>query len=158
MSQKVIVFGVDGLMMPLIKKFAAEGELPHISRMLSDGAATELLPYISAWGDVNWAAFLSGQAPGTSWHGQALPADYAKTQPLLKQLEEKGLRAALVHFPESVASPAPHFTLSPYWSAAAPSPYTFAAPAIYTTDRQRLDTPPKARQQTLGWPPSSPLA
>lgn len=158
MSQKVIVFGVDGLMMPLIKKFAAEGELPHISRMLSDGAATELLPYISAWGDVNWAAFLSGQAPGTSWHGQALPADYAKTQPLLKQLADNGLRAALVHFPESVASPAPHFTLSPYWSAAAPGPYTFASPAIYTTDRQRLDTPPRPRQQTLGWPPSSPLA
>ncbi|EMP4205463.1 alkaline phosphatase family protein [Klebsiella variicola] len=158
MSQKVIVFGVDGLMMPLIKKFAAEGALPHISRMLSDGAASELLPYISAWGDVNWAAFLSGQAPGTSWRGQALSADYAKTQPLLKQLEENGLRAALVHFPESVASPAPHFTLSPYWSAAAPCPYAFAAPAIFTTDRQRLDTPPKPRQQTLGWPPSSPLA
>lgn len=158
MSQKVIVFGVDGLMMPLIKKFAAEGDLPYISLMLSEGAATELLPYISAWGDVNWVAFLSGQAPGTSWYGQALPADYATTQPLLKQLEDKGLRAALVHFPESVASPAPHFTLSPYWSAAVPSPYTFAAPAIFTTDRQRLDAPPKARQQTLGWPPSSPLA
>lgn len=158
MSQKVIVFGVDGLMMPLIKKFAAEGALPHISRMLSEGAASELLPYISAWGDVNWAAFLSGQAPGTSWRGQALPADYATTQPLLKQLEDNGLRAALVHFPESVASPAPHFTLSPYWSAAAPCPYTFAAPAIFTTDRQRLDAPPTSRQQTLGWPPSSPLA
>ncbi|MEN0581549.1 alkaline phosphatase family protein [Phytobacter palmae] len=158
MGHKVIVFGVDGLMMPLVKKFAAEGELPHISRMLSEGAATELLPYISAWGDVNWAAFLSGQAPGTSWRGQALPADYARTRPLLKRLEESGLRAALVHFPESVASPAPHFTLSPYWSAAAPSPYTFAAPAIFTTDRQRLDVPPKPRQQTLGWPPSSPLA
>lgn len=158
MSRKVIVFGVDGLMMPLLKKFAAEGALPHISRMLNDGAATELLPYISAWGDVNWAAFLSGQAPGTSWRGQALPADYATTQPLLNRLEERGLRAALVHFPESVASPAPHFTLSPYWSAAAPSPYTFAAPAIFTTDRNRLDAPPKLRQQTLGWPPSSPLA
>lgn len=72
-SKKVIVFGVDGLMMPLIKKFAAEGKLPHISRMLEQGAATELLPYISAWGDVNWAAFISGQRPGTSWCGQALP-------------------------------------------------------------------------------------
>jgi hypothetical protein len=158
MSRKVIVFGVDGLMMPLIEKFAAEGALPHISRMLNEGAATELLPYISAWGDVNWASFISGQAPGTAWRGQAQPADYAGTQPLLQRLEEKGLRAALVHFPESVASPAPHFTLSPYWSAAEPCPYTFATPAIFTTDSARYDAPAKTRQQTLGWPPSSPLA
>lgn len=158
MSQKMIVFGVDGLMMPLIKKFAAEGELPYISHMLSEGAASELLPYISAWGDVNWVAFLSGQAPGTSWCGQALSADYITTQPLLKQLEDSGLRAALVHFPESLASPMPHFTLSPYWSAAVPCPYTFAAPAIFTTDHQRLDALPKPRLQTLGWPPTSPLA
>ena len=67
MSRKVIVFGVDGLMMPLIKKFVAEGALPHIKRMLDGGAAGELLPNISAWGDVNWVAFLSGQSPGTSW-------------------------------------------------------------------------------------------
>lgn len=158
MSRKVIVFGVDGLMMPLIQKFAAEGVLPHISRMLAEGAATELLPYISAWGDVNWASFISGQAPGTAWRGQAQPTDYERTQALLHRLEEKGLRAALVHFPESVASPEPHFTLSPYWSAAEPCPYTFATPAIFTTDRVRFDAPPKVRQQTLGWPPSSPLA
>ena len=158
MSKKVIVFGVDGLMMPLIQKFAAEGELPHISRMLEQGAATELLPYISAWGDVNWAAFISGQSPGTSWRGQALPADYSRTQPLLHKMAAQGLRAALVHFPESVAAPLPHFTLSPYWSAAEPNPHTFAAPAIFTTDAARFDAPGKARQQTLGWPPSSPLA
>ena len=158
MSKKVIVFGVDGLMMPLVQKFAAEGELPHISRMLAEGAATELLPYISAWGDVNWASFIAGQAPGTAWRGQAQPADYQRTRPLLKRLEEQGLRAALVHFPESVASPAPHFTLSPYWSAAEPCPWTFATPAIFTTDRTRFDAPPNVRQQTLGWPPSSPLA
>jgi len=158
MSRKVIVFGVDGLMMPLIQKFAAEGALPHISRMLNEGAATELLPYISAWGDVNWASFIAGQAPGTAWRGQAQPTDYERTRALLHRLEEKGLRAALVHFPESVASPAPHFTLSPYWSAAQPCPYTFATPAIFTTDSARYDVPPKTRQQTLGWPPSSPLA
>lgn len=158
MHKKVIVFGVDGLMMPLIQKFAAEGELPHISRMLEQGTATELLPYISAWGDVNWAAFISGQSPGTSWRGQALPADYSRTQPLLQKMAAQGLRAALIHFPESVAAPTPHFTLSPYWSAPEPNPHTFAAPAIFTTDAARFDPPGKARQQTLGWPPSSPLA
>lgn len=158
MSKKVIVFGVDGLMMPLIQKFAAEGELPYISRMLEQGAATELLPYISAWGDVNWVAFISGQSPGTSWLGQALPADYSRTQPLLQKMATQGLRAALVHFPESVAAPTPHFTLSPYWSAPEPNPHAFAAPAIFTTDAARFDAPDKARQQTLGWPPSSPLA
>ncbi|MBL0876317.1 hypothetical protein HLB02_23345 [Serratia nevei] len=126
--------------------------------MLNEWLAAELLPYISAWGDVNWTSFIAGRAPGTAWRGQAQPADYERTQPLLKKLEEKGLRAALVHFPESVASPEPHFTLSPYWSAAEPCPYTFATPAIFTTHSTCYDAQSEAPKQTLGWSPSSPLA
>lgn len=158
MSKKIILFGVDGLMMPLIKKFAAEGALPNLSKMLEQGAAAELLPFISAWGDVNWVAFLSGQSPGTSWVGQALPADSGQTDNLLARLARDGLRAALVHFPESIDSPAPHLTWSPYWSGAAPCPYVFSAPAIFTTRYKARTARPAERSQTLGWPPSSPLA
>ena len=158
MSNKVIVFGVDGLMMPLIKKFAAEGALPHISKMLAQGAAAELLPFISAWGDVNWVAFLSGQSPGTSWSGQGIPADGERTDNLLARLAKNGQRAALVHFPESIASPAPHFTYSPYWGHVEPCPYAFAAPAIFTTRYEERTQSRAAPDQTLGWPPASPLA
>jgi len=158
MSRKVIVFGVDGLMMPLIKKFVAEGALPHIKRMLDGGAAGELLPNISAWGDVNWVAFLSGQSPGTSWLGQSQPTAYKDSGNLLEKLEQQGLRAALVHFPESISAPAPHFTLAPYWASAAPCPFTFATPAIFTTRYGERNAPRDPPQQTLGWPPSSPLA
>lgn len=158
MSPKVIVFGVDGLMMPLIKKFAAEGALPTIQRMLDGGAAGELLPNISAWGDVNWVAFLSGQSPGTSWLGQSSPAPYPNSGNLLETLARQGLRAALVHFPESIAAPAPHFTLAPYWASAEPCPFTFATPAIFTTRFAQRNAPASPPRQTLGWPPSSPLA
>ncbi|WP_413724850.1 alkaline phosphatase family protein [Sodalis sp. RH16] len=158
MSKKVIVFGVDGLMMPLIQKFAAEGALPHIRTMLEQGAAAELLPFISAWGDVNWVSFLSGQSPGTAWVGQAIPADNARNANLLYQLERNGLRAALVHFPESIAAPAPHFTFSPYWGRAEPCPWELYPPAVFTTRYEARRQARTERSQTLGWPPSSPLA
>jgi len=158
MSRKVIVFGVDGLMMPFIKKFVAEGALPHISTMLEQGAAAELLPFISAWGDVNWVSFLSGQSPGTAWVGQAVPADNARNANLLHQLERNGLRAALVHFPESIAAPAPHFTFSPYWGGAEPCPWELYPPAIFSTRYEARCSEGGERSQTLGWPPLSPLA
>ena len=140
--KKVIVFGVDGLMMPLLKQFAAEGILPNIQKMFAGGAAAELLPFISAWGDVNWVTFLSGQCPGRSWIGQALPADNRNTGNLPFRLEQSGLMAALVHFPETIAVAAPHFQFAPYWGRSAPSPHELAPSAIHTTrfDERRVQT------------------
>lgn len=155
---KVIVFGVDGLMMPLLKQFAAEGILPNIETMLKRGAATELLPFVSAWGDVNWVSFLSGQCPGTSWIGQALPPNNRKTCNLPFLLEQAGLKAALVHFPESILVESPHFQFAPYWGREEASPYELAPPAIHTTCLGERTSNKRQKLQKLGWPPSSALA
>jgi hypothetical protein len=156
--KKVIVFGVDGLMMPLLKQFVSEGILPNIQKMLKDGAATELLPFVSAWGDVNWVSFLTGQCPGTSWIGQALPPDNSRTRNLLFLMEESGHQAALVHFPESVLVENPHFRFAPYWGRKTASPYELASPAIHTTRIGERGADRKPKPQKLGWPPASALA
>lgn len=156
--KKVILFGVDGLTMPLLRRFADEGSLPHIAAMLKNGAATELLPFISAWGDVNWVTFLSGQCPGTSWIGQTMPPDNRQTRNLLFALEQAGLRAALVHFPESISGDPFHFEFMPYWGRAQASPYEVCSPAVHTTRYDERTAQKQTKTQKLGWPPVSALA
>ncbi|TCL03152.1 alkaline phosphatase family protein [Sodalis ligni] len=156
--RKVIIFGVDGLTMPLIKKFTAEGILPHIGYMFAKGSAAELLPFISAWGDVNWVTLLSGLCPGSSWIGQSIPADNVQTANLLSLLQDKGLTAALVHFPETVSAPPPHFEFAPYWGQAKPWPAEISKPMGYTTRYEERTGRKVVRTQKLGWPPSAALA
>ena len=156
--KKMIVFGVDGLMMPLLKQFVSEGILPNIQKMLKDGAATELLPFVSAWGDVNWVSFLTGQCPGTSWIGQALPPDNSRYRNLPFLMEESGHKIALVHFPESILVETPHFRFAPYWGRKTASPHELAPPAIHTTRIEERAANRKPNPQRLGWPPASALA
>lgn len=156
--RKVIVFGVDGLTMPLLKRYAAEGVLPHIQTLFQQGAACELLPFISAWGDVNWVTFMAGQAPGTAWIGQGQPADNAATANLLALMQNNGLRASLVHFPETVAADSPHFSFAPYWGRAAAWPSELFKAMGHTTRLEQRTGNKTLRQQKLGWPPSSSLA
>ncbi|MDF2500136.1 MAG: putative type phosphodiesterase/nucleotide pyrophosphatase [Anaerosporomusa subterranea] len=158
MMKKVIVFGVDGLTMPLLRRFVDEGILPNIAAMFKAGASTELLPFISAWGDVNWVSFLSGQCPGTAWIGQTMPPDNHKTHNLLSLLEKAGRRTALVHFPESVSGKAPHFEFAPFWGRSEASPYELCSSAIHTTRYDERTTNKQGKKQKLGWPPTSALA
>lgn len=156
--KKVIVFGVDGLMMPLLRQFADEGILPNIAQMFKHGSATELLPFISAWGDVNWVSFLSGQCPGNAWIGQTMPPDNHQSHNLLALMETVGKRAALVHFPESISGAVPHFAFAPYWGRSETSPYELFAPMIHTTRYSERTGGRQVKKQKLGWPPTSALA
>lgn len=153
--RKVIVFGVDGLTMPLLKRYVGQGALPNIARMFQQGAAAELLPFISAWGDVNWVTFLAGQSPGTSWRGQSLPPDNQATHNLLAAMQQAGKKAALVHFPESIKADGDHFSFAPYWGRGKPWPGEIFKPMGHTT---RLPAQGEARPQSLGWPPRGSLA
>jgi len=155
MAQSVIVFGVDGLIPELVYKFSREGALPHITRLMEDGASAELLPYISTWGDVNWVSFLTGQSPGTSWKGQRIPP--VNHDNLLGAMERQGKRCALVHFPESLSTAGTrHFHFAPFWSGNGSAPFELAAPTIYTTDMVKWSKSDK--QEFLGWPPVDTLA
>ncbi|OON41778.1 hypothetical protein BTJ39_01040 [Izhakiella australiensis] len=156
--RKVIIFGVDGLSMPLLQRYVQQGALPHMAKMLREGAATELLPFISAWGDVNFVSLMSGQSPGTAWIGQSHPADNQHTGNLLASLEKQGKKAALVHFPETIAAPAPHFTFAPYWGRAARWPSELFKPMGHTTRFEQRTGSKQIKQQKLGWPPSASLA
>ncbi|MFZ4453999.1 alkaline phosphatase family protein [Salibacterium aidingense] len=151
-EQKVIVFGVDGLIPELVYKFAEEGYLPNMNKMLKEGAGSELLPYISTWGDVNWVSFLAGQAPGDCWKGQNVPKENEGN--LLGRMEQERKKAALVHFPQTLSTEGTnHFCFAPYYG----KPSFEAAPsAVYTTNPDQW--PEKKANEFLGWPPVGTLA
>ncbi|MCP1365211.1 alkaline phosphatase family protein, partial [Halomonas sp. BBD48] len=116
-AKKILLLGVDGLIPELVERFCAEGVLPNIRRLRDEGGTSRLLPYISTWGDTNFVAFLTGQAPGTSWIGQRMPP--RGTGHLLELMRTAGQRAALVHFPESLLPAGDEdFCFAPFWSAA----------------------------------------
>lgn len=154
-EQKVIVFGVDGLIPDLVYKFKKEGHLPHISRMMEEGASSELIPFIPTWGDVNWVSFLTGQSPGASWKGQAVPKSNQGN--LLGLTDNAGKKCALVHFPESVSMEGTnHFEFAPFYSGNEHASFELAAPKVFTTDLTKWKG--KQLKESLGWPPSASLA
>ncbi|WP_407267802.1 alkaline phosphatase family protein [Radiobacillus sp. PE A8.2] len=151
MDQKVIVFGVDGLIPELVYKFADEGHLPNISQLLNQGACTELLPYISTWGDVNFVSMITGQAPGTSWKGQRIAPDNHDN--LLGYMNKQAKKCALVHFPETISTEGTdHFEFAPYWSGKGGAPFEVAAPMVYSTNIDKW--PSQQKHEYLGWPPA----
>lgn len=148
MNRKVIVFGVDGMIPELLYKFAGEGSLPNLSKMLKQGASAELLPYISTWGDVNFVSFMTGQAPGTSWKGQRVAADNRSN--LLGYMDRQNKKCALVHFPETVSAEGTrHFQFAPFGKGA----FELASPMVYTTHPQQW--PEQRKTEYLGWPPAA---
>ncbi|MDF2962281.1 MAG: hypothetical protein K0S39_4016 [Paenibacillus sp.] len=153
-ANKVIVFGVDGLIPELVHKFCNEGVMPHVSRMLREGASSELLPFISAWGDVNFVSLLSGQAPGTCWRGQGMPQ--TGMGGLLGEMDRESSRAALVHFPCSIQTEGTgHFVYAPFRESGT-SAFNLASPALHST---RLEERTESTQnEILGWPPQKSLA
>lgn len=154
-DQKVIIFGVDGLIPELVYKFANEGFLPNISRMMQKGATTELLPFISTWGDVNWVSFLTGQHPGNTWVGQTIPP--LNDNNLLGLTDEAGKKCALVHFPQSVSTKdTNHFSFAPFHGGKGSPSFELAPSMVYSThiNQWRISE----SKESLGWPPAESIA
>ena len=67
MERKIYAFGMDGFIVPMMKRFAAEGALPHFERLLREGTVNQTLPSFPVWTPTNWATLSTGAHTGT--HG-----------------------------------------------------------------------------------------
>src|SRR5687768_16661471 len=65
--KRVLHIGMDGLNLPLLRKFAAEGILPTFSKLMARGSTNRVMPAIPAWTPTNWATMATGATAGT--HG-----------------------------------------------------------------------------------------
>ena len=64
MSKRVFVIGLDGVGFPLITPWLEAGELPHLRKLLTEGASGELTSAIPPLTGPAWATFQTGVNPG----------------------------------------------------------------------------------------------
>ena len=113
---KICAYGMDGLITPMVKRFAAEGCLPNFERMLREGTVNQTLPSFPVWTPTNWATLSTGAHTGThgatrwrvqlpsgdrvsSFDGRALSAER-----IWIALERAGLKSVAVHYPAAAPS------------------------------------------------------
>ena len=65
--KRILHIGMDGMNLPLLRKFAAEGILPTFSKLMARGSTNRVMPAIPAWTPTNWATMITGATAGT--HG-----------------------------------------------------------------------------------------
>ena len=111
MLKKVIAYGMDGMITPMVKHFVEEGVLPNFKRMIDDGTINETFPSFPVWTPTNWATLSTGAHTGThsvsrwrvevepgkrvnSFHGSANNAER-----IWNALEREGLTGVAVHYP-----------------------------------------------------------
>lgn len=78
-THKLLVIGMDGAPYPLIKKWAAEGQLPNLARLIERGSFGVLRSTIPVHSPTAWTSFITGLNPGQ--HGvfdfvRRLPGSY----------------------------------------------------------------------------------
>lgn len=66
MQKKVLFLGLDAAMPDLIKKFAAEGNLPNIKKIMDQGIFSRLETVFPPLTAAAWTAIVSGAGSGTN--------------------------------------------------------------------------------------------
>ena len=61
---RVLAIGLDGATMDLIRPWAAEGELPALERLMSEGVSGELDSTLPPVTSPAWPSFATGKNPG----------------------------------------------------------------------------------------------
>ncbi len=64
MNTKVLVIGLDGVPLDLIKAWAAEGKLPTFRKLMEEGAVGQLKSTIPPTSGPSWSTFMTGKNPG----------------------------------------------------------------------------------------------
>src|SRR3990172_9082042 len=103
MARRVILFGIDGLVLPVVEHFVRQGRLPHFARVCREGAVTKVLPFVSTWGPINFMSLPTGTSPGTAWQGsvdvsRSGSGGYA-AETLWQALERQGRASAVISYP-----------------------------------------------------------
>lgn len=84
-AKKLIVLGIDAISLPIVKRFAQEGSLPHFKRLMEKGSISKALPCLPAYTPTNWATIATGAYPGAhgagNWDDRS-PGDPSDRKPL----------------------------------------------------------------------------
>ncbi len=113
---KICAYGMDGLITPMVKKFATEGCLPNFERMLNEGTVNQTFPSFPVWTPTNWATLSTGAHTGTHgatrWRVQVSSGDRVSSfdgralsaERIWNALERAGMASVAVHYPAAEPS------------------------------------------------------
>ena len=113
----VIVLGLDGLESTLLRRWAAEGELPAMRELLETGRTGVGASPAGLGNDATWSSFNSGVNPGRtgryfvrqvrpgSYRADYLTADDVHAEPFWNWISQAGRRVAAVDMPYAAVTP-----------------------------------------------------
>ena len=111
MSKKIYAYGMDGFIVPMMKKFVADGCLPNFERMLKEGTVNQTFPSFPVWTPTNWATLSTGAHTGTHgvtrWRVEVAPGKRINSfdghapnaERIWNALEREGKTSVAVHYP-----------------------------------------------------------
>lgn len=110
-KRKGIIIGMDGVPHPLIEKFASDGTMPNIARIIGDGTLRKMESCVPDISCVAWSTLITGKNPGEhniygfmnlkpdSYQFSFPTFDDLKAPPFWEEPAWKGTRAVIVNVP-----------------------------------------------------------
>ncbi len=111
MAKKIYAYGMDGLILPMVRHFVQEGSLPAFSRLLEEGTSNQTYCSFPVWTPTNWATLSTGAHTGThqvsTWETTLAPnrdidsfdGRSNRAERMWNALERAGLKGAALHYP-----------------------------------------------------------
>ena len=107
----MLVIGLDGAPHPLIERWVAAGQLPHMASLIARGSLTVLNSTIPAHSPPAWASFITGVNPGQhgvldfverrkdSYDFRVVRANHINGTSLWRMLSDGGRRVGVMNVP-----------------------------------------------------------
>ncbi|MBM3499445.1 MAG: alkaline phosphatase family protein, partial [Armatimonadetes bacterium] len=90
---RAVVLGLDAMVPNVVERLLAEGELPHLRRLLEEGCFTRLRPVIPPQTPTNWTTLATGATPGG--HGVVQWGSHRPGEPVWEYHREEAFNAGL---------------------------------------------------------------
>jgi predicted AlkP superfamily phosphohydrolase/phosphomutase len=110
-KKRVLVIGLDGATLDLVKPWVAAGKLPNLAHIVQEGACGPLRSVIPTISPPAWTTFMTGQNPGKhgiydfiartpdGYHLQSARRDLSQLRTVFGLLSQAGKRVGVVNVP-----------------------------------------------------------
>jgi len=99
-AKKLILIGIDSLMLKRIDKFRAEGLLPAIGKLMDEGITSLAYPELPTYTPTNWTTIATGTTPATHgiW-GWVFDSRQCKAEQIWTAAERGGKKSIILRYP-----------------------------------------------------------
>jgi len=158
---------MDGMQLPLVRRFASEGHMPNLSHLMAEGSFGQLLPSIPAYTPTNWAAISTGASPGSTGLGgwyvrkyedpwekglSAFDSRALRAETIMEAADRQGLRVLTIFYPNSWPPVVKNgYSVAPFYSGKGILPFPITGPATYSSGPGRKDGSQVRFVRPSGW-------